>query len=85
VDRAGLRPTYVGDLPAQCAALDRAFLNVAELTVLAALEESREHVLQAMLLDPNCAASLSVAQIEDLRDEMLAAEAAYLPPGLRPH
>ena len=60
--RAGLHPVTVGDLPAQCAALDRTFLNVAELTVLAALEGRRDHVLQAVLLDPNAAATLSVAE-----------------------
>ena len=38
VDRAGVQPTFVGDLPAQCAALDRTFLNVVELTVRAALD-----------------------------------------------
>ena len=56
VDRAGVHPRAVGDLPPQCAALDRTFLNVAELTVRAALEARRDHVLQAVLLDPNAAA-----------------------------
>jgi alpha-galactosidase len=84
VDRAGIQPTYVGALPAQCAALDRSFLNVVELAVKAALEQSRDHVLHAMMLDPNCAATLSLAQMEQLRDELLAAESAYLPAGLRP-
>ncbi len=59
VDRAGLQPTFVGDLPAQCAALDRTFLNVVELTVRAALDGRRDHVHQAVLLDPNAAATLS--------------------------
>ena len=44
VDRAGLQPTYVGELPVQCAALDRTFLNVVELTVCAALEGDRRRV-----------------------------------------
>ena len=60
VDRAGVQPTFVGDLPAQCAALDRTFLNVVELAVRAALEEDRAHVLQAVMLDPNAAATLSL-------------------------
>ena len=33
VDRTGVQPTRVGALPAQCAALNRTFLNVVELTV----------------------------------------------------
>ncbi len=83
VDRAGVQPTVVGELPPQCAALDRTFLNVAGLTVSAALEERRDRVLQAMLLDPNAAATLSPAQIERLCDELLVAHRELLPPGLR--
>ena len=52
VDRAGVQPTVVGELPPQCAALDRAFLNVVELTVRAALEQRRDHVLQAVAARP---------------------------------
>ena len=33
VDRTGVQPTRVGALPPQCAALNRTFLNVVELTV----------------------------------------------------
>ena len=49
----------VGALPPQLAALNRTFLNVVELTVRAALDQSREHVYQAALLDPNTAATLT--------------------------
>ena len=83
VDGVGLHPVTVGDLPAQCAALDRTFLNVAELTVRAALEGRRDHVLQAVLLDPNAAASLSVGTTVKLVDEMLAAHREALPEALR--
>ncbi len=83
VDRAGLQPTHVGDLPAQCAALDRTFLNVVELTVRAALEGDRRSVLQAVMLDPNAGTVLSLAQMEALVDEMLAAEQDLMPEALR--
>jgi alpha-galactosidase len=83
VDRAGLQPTHVGDLPVQCAALDRTFLNVVELTVCAALEGDRRRVAQAVALDPNAAAVLSLSQMEALVDEMLAAERDLMPEGLR--
>jgi len=83
VDKAGLQPTHVGDLPAQCAALDRTFLNVVELTVRAALEGRRDHVHQAVLLDPNAAATLSPARIEAMVDELLATERDMMPEALR--
>jgi len=83
VDRTGVQPVAVGELPAQCAALDRTFLNVAELTVRAALEGRRDHVLQAVLLDPNAGATLSLAAAGALVDEMLAAHRAALPDALK--
>jgi len=83
VDRTGVHPVVMGELPAQCAALDRSFLNVAELTVRAALEGRRDHVLQAVLLDPNAGATLSVAAAGRLVDEMLTAHRAALPDALR--
>ena len=83
VDRAGLQPTHVGELPAQCAALDRTFLNVVELTVRAALEGDRRSVLQAVTLDPNAGTVLSLARMEALVDEMLAAERDLMPEALR--
>ena len=83
VDRAGVQPTVVGELPPQCAALDRTFLNVVELAVRAALEERRDHVLQAVALDPNAAATLSLEQMRAMVDELLAAHREALPAGLR--
>ena len=76
-------PRPVGALPLQLAALNRTFLNVVELTVAAALQGSRDHVYQAALLDPNTAATLTVGQTVAMVDELLAAHAALLPPGLR--
>jgi alpha-galactosidase len=83
VDRTGVRPTRVGELPAQCAALNRTFLNVVDLTVRAALEEDRELVHQAALLDPNAAASLDLDTIRAVCDELLTAHGDALAPGLR--
>jgi alpha-galactosidase len=83
IDRTGVQPTRVGALPAQCAALNRTFLNVVELTVRAALEEDRELVHQAALLDPNASASLDMDTIRTVCDELLEAHADVLAPGLR--
>ena len=41
-DKNGVLPTRIGALPPQCLALNRTFVNVVELTVRAALEESRD-------------------------------------------
>ncbi|GAA2281128.1 alpha-glucosidase/alpha-galactosidase [Nonomuraea roseoviolacea subsp. roseoviolacea] len=83
VDRAGMRPTRIGDLPPQLAALNQTFLNVGELTVRAALEGRRDHVYHAAMLDPNTSATLTLQQIHDMVDEMIAAHGALLPEGIR--
>jgi alpha-galactosidase len=83
VDRVGVQPTHVGELPPQLAALNRTFANVCELTVRAALDGKPEHVYHAAMLDPNTAASLTLDEIEALVDELLAAHGDALPEGLR--
>jgi len=83
VDRAGLQPTKVGALPAQCAALNRTFLNVGELTIKAALEGRRDHVLHAAMLDPNTSATLTLEGIAALVDDMIDAHGDLLPEGIR--
>jgi alpha-galactosidase len=80
VDGDGPRPVAVGALPPQLAALNRTFLNVVELTVAAALEESRDHVYQAALLDPNTAATLTTAQTVAMCDELFEAHRDLLSP-----
>ena len=83
LDADGVHPLAVGALPPQCAALNRTFLNVAELTVHAALEGRRDRVYQAALLDPNAAATLTVAEIHALVDELIDAHGELMPDGLR--
>jgi alpha-galactosidase len=82
VDRTGLRPTVVRDYPPHLAALNRTFLNVADLTVRAALDGNPDHVRHAAMLDPNTAASLTLDEIGAVVDELLAAHAGTLPAGL---
>ena len=50
-----------------------------ELTVRAALEESRDHVYPAALLDPNTAATLTTAEIVAMCDDLFEAHKAPLP------
>jgi alpha-galactosidase len=79
VDRTGVQPTRIGDLPAQCAALNRTFLNVVELTVRAALEGRRDHVYHAAMLDPNASGSLGLDTIRTICDELIEAHGDALP------
>jgi alpha-galactosidase len=83
VDGLGLHPHSVGLLPPQCAALNTAFLAVAELTVHAALEGDPFALRQAVMVDPNASATLTVDEIWALCDAMVAAHGDLLPEPLR--
>jgi alpha-galactosidase len=79
----GVRPQAIGALPPQCAALNRAFLSVVDLAVRAAIDEEPALVRQALLVDPNTAATLSVDDIWSLADAMTEAHGPLLPAALR--
>jgi alpha-galactosidase len=79
VDRTGLHPTVVGDLPPQCAALNMTNVLVQGLTVEASLTGDPELVMQAVALDPLTASVLTLKEVRDLTAEMLQAEARWLP------
>jgi alpha-galactosidase len=52
---------------------------VQELAVAAVLSERRAHVYHAVMLDPLTGALLTLEQIRAMVDELIAAEAAWLP------
>lgn len=79
VDATGIHPCHVGDLPPQCAALNRTNINVQELIVKAALEGDREAVYHAIALDPLTASILTLDEIRNMTDELLAASISLLP------
>jgi alpha-galactosidase/6-phospho-beta-glucosidase family protein len=83
VDGVGLTAAAVADYPAQLAALNRTFLNVAELTVRAALDQDRSHVYQAAMLDPNTAATLTLPAIQAVCDDLIDAHGDLIPAGIR--
>ena len=79
VDKNGVQPTYVGNLPTQLAALNRTNINVQELTVEAAMTLEKDKIYQAALLDPHANSELSIAEIKAMVDELIAAHGDYLP------
>jgi alpha-galactosidase len=79
VDNQGIHPCYVGDLPPQCAAVNRLRQNQDELAVKGALEGDRQAVEQAVALDPLTMAACSLDQVRAMVAELFAADAPYLP------
>lgn len=79
VDDRGVNPCSVGRLPPQLAALDRTNVDVQRLAVRAGLERDQDALRRAVKLDPLTAASCTLAEIDDMVDDLLAANADYLP------
>jgi alpha-galactosidase len=79
VDGNGIQPTAIGTLPPQLSALNRTNINVQELIVEASLTGAVEAIHHAVMLDPLTAAVCTLPQIHSMVDELLAAEAQWLP------
>lgn len=79
VDGNGITPTYVGDLPEQCAALNRTNINVQLMTIEAAMTRKKEAIYQAALLDPHCQSELSIDDIIKLCDDLIEQHGVWLP------
>ena len=79
VDKNGIQPTRIGNLPTHLAALMQTNINVQALTVEAALTGKREHIYHAAMLDPHTAAELDLDQIVALVDELIEAHGEWLP------
>jgi alpha-galactosidase len=83
VDKNGLQPTRIGNLPPHLAALMQTNINVQALTVEAILTGNRDHIYHAAMLDPHTAAELTLDQIWNMVDELLDAHGDYIPAPLR--
>ena len=79
VDASGVSPTYIGDLPEICAALNRTNINVQLLTIEAARTLKKECIYQAAMMDPHCQSELSIDDIVKLCDALIEAHKGWLP------
>jgi alpha-galactosidase len=79
VDGSGIQVTQVGDLPDVCAAICNASIAVQRLSVKAAITGDAMLLKQAMMMDPLTAAVCSTPEIWQMTDELLVADAQWLP------
>ena len=79
VDRNGIQPVSVGDLPLACAATLSASVNVQRMAMLAGVTGDVELLKQAALHDPLTGAVCNPPEIWQMVDEMLIAQAKWLP------
>jgi len=79
VDKSGVAPCFVGDLPEQCASLNRTNINVQLLTIEAARTLKKDCIYQAALMDPHTSAELSIDDTIALCDDLIEAHGDWLP------
>jgi alpha-galactosidase len=79
VDRNGLKMTVVGNLPLACAATCNASISVQRMSVEAAVHGDLTLLKQAVLHDPLTAAVCDPPEIWQMVDEMVVAQAKWLP------
>ncbi len=79
VDRDGLHPLVVGNLPRQLAALNQSNITAQSLAADAALEGDPELVEAAVAMDPLTGAVQTLKETRDMVIEMLEAEKQWLP------
>ncbi|MBQ9080096.1 MAG: alpha-glucosidase/alpha-galactosidase [Clostridia bacterium] len=79
VNKAGIQPTVIGDLPEICAAMNRTNINVQLMTIEAAVTRKKEAIYQAAMMDPHTAAELSIDQIIAMCDDLIETHGDWLP------
>ncbi len=79
VNKLGIQPTYVGELPLQLAAMNMTNINTQLLTIEAAVTKKKEAIYQAAMLDPHTSAELSIDDIVALCDDLIDAHKGWLP------
>ena len=79
VDASGVTPCFIGDLPEQCAALNRTNINCQLLTIEAARTLKKDYIYQAAMLDPHTSSELPIDKIVALCDDLIEAHGDWLP------
>ena len=80
INGAGIHPCYMGALPPQLAALCQGNANMQGLTVKAMLEQNRDYVYHAAMVDPNTAAQMTLPQIRETMDKLIESQQDMMPP-----
>ena len=79
IDRNGVNPCYVGDLPEQCAAINRTNINVQNLALEGMHKREKDYIYMAAMMDPHTAAELTMDEIKSMCDDLFEAHKDWLP------
>jgi len=78
VDKGGVHPCYIGDLPTQLAAMNSANVFVQELAVRGTVEKDKSKIMQSIMLDSLTGSILSIPEIKEMVEEMFKAEKQFM-------
>ena len=78
VDKNGIQPVKVGNIPVQLAAVMRPHISVHELAVQGALTKNRRLIEQAVMMDPLTGAILTLPRIRAMVKEMFEVNHEYV-------
>jgi len=79
VDKNGIQPIKIGNLPTHLAAINARQVTVQQLAVEAALETDPEKVFQAMAMDPLTSMKCTLDEIREMTIELMQAHKKYIP------
>ena len=79
VNRYGVQPCIQGPLPVQLAAMNMTHINVQLLTIEAAVTRKKEHIYQAVMLDPHASSELTIDEIVAMCDDLIAEHGDWMP------
>jgi alpha-galactosidase len=78
VDKEGVHPVHIGNLPPQIAALNVSNVGVQELAVRGIMEKDKNKIFHAIALDPLTAAVLTLDEIKAMVNDMFEGDKPYL-------
>ncbi len=79
VNKYGVQPCVQGSLPVQLAAMNMTNINVQLLTIEAAVTLKKEHIYQAVMLDPHASSELTIDEIVAMCDDLIEAHGDWMP------
>ena len=79
VNKYGVQPCRQPALPLQLAAMNMTNINVQLLTIEAAVTKKKEHIYQAVMLDPHASSELSIDDIVKMCDDLIETHGSWLP------
>jgi alpha-galactosidase len=79
VDKTGLHPLFVGELPPQLAAMNQSNITVQSLAADAGIDGDPMLVEAAISLDPLTSAVCTLKEVRDMVIEMMEAHKKWLP------